>query len=161
VDGKQPIPAPGPLRQTPLGILLARVGKQVDRAFDDALVVAGGNRPVWLTLLAIKTGAGRTQSALADRVGVSGPTLIHHLDRMEEAGLVTRNREPTNRRVQVVALTPAGHEAFLRLRSAAVEFDHRLHEGLTDREVTDLRHVLGRIAKNVGTEPTTEKGESS
>jgi MarR family transcriptional regulator, transcriptional regulator for hemolysin len=70
---------PGPPQRTPIGMLIARVGKQVDRAFDDALADAGGSRPTWLILLAVKTGAGSTQSGIAERVGISGPTLIHHL----------------------------------------------------------------------------------
>ena len=157
MEEKQIIPPPGRPQQMPLGMLLARVGKQLDRAFDDALAEAGGSRPVWLALLAIKTGSGRTQNTLAERVGVSGPTMIHHLDRMEAAGLIARTRDPANRRVQMVSLTPAGEEAFLRLREAAVMFDRRLHDGLTDRDVAELRRVLGRISTNVGAVPTETK----
>src|SRR5215216_6283858 len=83
----------GAPRHLPLGLLIARVGRQVDRAFDDALAAADGSRSSWLILLAVKTGAGGTQAAIAERVGISGPTLIHHLDRLQAAGLITRNRD--------------------------------------------------------------------
>lgn len=145
---------PAAAHPTPLGVLIARVGKQVDRAFDDALIEAGGNRPTWLILLAVKTGAGRTQSAIAQRVGISGPTLIHHLDRLEAAGLVTRTRDTTNRRVQTVTLTASGGRAFVRLREAAAAFDRRLHGGVTDDQVTELRHLLTTVSANIAPEPT-------
>jgi MarR family transcriptional regulator for hemolysin len=42
---------------------------------------------------------------------------------MEAEGLVTRRREPTNRRVHRVELTDAGQALFQRLRGVAVDFD--------------------------------------
>jgi MarR family transcriptional regulator, transcriptional regulator for hemolysin len=145
----------GPARPTPIGELIARIGKRLDRAFDDALAEVGGNRPAWLILLAIKTGAGRTQSAIAERVGISGPTLIHHLDRLESAGLVNRARDTTNRRVLNVTLTTAGERAFLRLREAAAGFDGRLHRGITDEQMSDLRRWLAVIGANIEPESTS------
>jgi len=139
----------GAPRQLPLGLLIARVGKRVDRAFDDALAGAGGSRSSWLILLAVKTGAGGTQAAIAERVGISGPTLIHHLDRLQAAGLITRNRDAANRRVQRVALTASGEQSFLRLREAAVAFDRRLHTGMTDEQINDLRAWLATISANI------------
>ncbi len=44
---------------------------------------------------------------------------------MESAGLVTRRRDPANRRLHLVELTPAGDALFLRLRDAATAFDRR------------------------------------
>jgi MarR family transcriptional regulator for hemolysin len=141
----------------PLGLLIARVGKQVDRAFDDALVKAGGSRSSWLILLAVKTGAAGTQAAIAERVGISGPTLIHHLDRLQAAGLITRNRDAANRRVQRVVMTASGERTFLRLREAAVAFDRRLHTGMTDEQINDLRGRLATISANIDEPaPTSE-----
>jgi MarR family transcriptional regulator for hemolysin len=144
----------GPPREEPIGLVLARTGKAADRAFDDALAAAGGTRPTWLVLLAVKTGAGRTQTGLADRIGISGPTLTHHLDRLETAGLVQRTRDPANRRVQTIALTAAGDALFLRLRNAAVVFDRRLRARLTDSDVAVLRRTLTVLYDNVTAVPS-------
>jgi MarR family transcriptional regulator, transcriptional regulator for hemolysin len=140
---------PGPPAQQPIGILVARTGKALDRAFDDALAAVGGNRPTWLILLAVKSGAGRTQSGIADRIGISGPTVTHHLDRLESAGLVVRTRDPGNRRLQTISLTADGDVLFFRLRDAAVAFDRRLRTGLSDAEMTDLRRLLTALHDNV------------
>ena len=140
---------PGRPRQEPIGILVARTGRAVDRAFDDALAAAGGSRPTWLILLAVKSGAGRTQSGIAERVGISGPTLIHHLDRLETAGLVVRTRDRADRRLQTITLTAAGDALFLRLREAAAGFDCRLRAGVSDAELTELRRLLTALHDNV------------
>lgn len=130
-------------------MLAAQVGKALDRSFDDALAAFGGSRPTWLVLLAIKSGAGHTQSAVADRVGISGPTLVHHLDRLESSGLVVRNRDPANRRLQSITLTGDGDALFLRLRDAAVTFDRRLRAGFGEGDVIELRRMLTTMLTNV------------
>jgi MarR family transcriptional regulator for hemolysin len=132
----------------PIGLQLAQTAKVVSRAFDDALADAGGSRPEWLILLAIKTRAGVSQRELADAVGIQGATLTHHLHAMEAAGLVTRARDPANRRVQYVQLTRAGEEAFLRLREAAMKFDKQLRRGLSERDATAFADVLSRLTTN-------------
>ncbi len=134
----------------PLGVVVAQTAKVLDRAFEQALAKAGGNRPTWLVLLAVTSGAGTLQTVLADRVGISGPTLTHHLDRLEAGGLVRRTRDSQNRRAQSVELTEAGEAMFFRLRDAAVAFDALLRTGLDDAAVASVTEILQRLASNVG-----------
>jgi MarR family transcriptional regulator, transcriptional regulator for hemolysin len=141
------VPAPFPL---PIGLRLTQAARAVERAFDDALGAAGGTLPVWLILLNLKIHKPANQRELADAVGVREATLTHHLNAMDARGLVTRTREASNRRVQVVALTEAGEAAFLRLREAAMAFDATLRAGLADADLETLSTLLGHLAANVG-----------
>ena len=100
-------------------------------------------------LLAVKSGSGRTQSGLAERVGISGPTLTHHLDRMVGAGLVARTPDPANRRAQVITLTSDGETLFAHLRDAAVTFDATARRGLGDADMEQLRRALSVLHDNV------------
>jgi MarR family transcriptional regulator for hemolysin len=134
----------------PIGLDLARTAKTCGRAFDDALAEAGGSQPVWLILISLKTGQHDNQRELAETVGIQGATLTHHLNAMESDGLVTRRRDPANRRVHLVELTDAGEALFHRLRTAAVTFDQRLRTGLSPEEVTELARLLARLRDNVG-----------
>ena len=68
---------------------------------------------------------------------------------MESAGLVTRRRDPANRRVHEVELTPAGDVLFLRQRDAAMAFDQRLRTGLSERDHTEAEALLTRLRANV------------
>jgi MarR family transcriptional regulator, transcriptional regulator for hemolysin len=137
-----------PPRQQPIGLALAGTAKRLSRAFDDTLAEAGGSRPVWLILLALKVQPPQTQRELAAAVGIEGATLTHHLDAMQRAGLVTRERMPENRRVQRVELTEDGERTFLRLRDAAVRFDARIRAGLSDADVDRLRELLETLETN-------------
>ena len=139
---------PRPVHQ-PLGLHLTRVSRIVSRAFDDALADAGGSLPVWLVLISLKSGQLASQRELADAIGIQGATLTHHLDAMESAGLVTRRRDPANRRLHLVELTPAGDALFARMRDAAMAFDERLRAGLSRPEVAQLEVLLARLRDNV------------
>ena len=133
----------------PLGLHLTRVSRTVSRAFDDALAAAGGSLPVWLVMISLKSGQLASQRKLAEAVGVQGATLTHHLNAMESAGLVTRRRDPENRRLHLVELTPAGDALFLRLRDAATAFDQQLRTGLSQDEASQLEILLTRLRDNV------------
>jgi MarR family transcriptional regulator for hemolysin len=74
---------------------------------------------------------------------------------MDARGLVTRTRDPANRRFQVVTMTEAGEAAFLRLRSAAMAFNARLSAGLTGADLDTLAALLSQLAANVGAEAAT------
>ena len=139
---------PRPAR-TPLGLHLTRAARTVSRAFDDALAQAGGSIPVWLVLISLKSQQLRNQRELAEAVGIREATLTHHLNAMDEQGLITRRRDPANRRVHLVELTDAGEAAFERLRGAAGAFDKKLRAGFSDDEVAELETLLSRLAANV------------
>jgi MarR family transcriptional regulator, transcriptional regulator for hemolysin len=133
----------------PVGMNLARTAKLVAQAFDATLVEAGGTLPVWVTLLSIKSRELANQRELAGMIGIQGATLTHHLNAMETQGLLTRRRDPENRRVHQVELTEAGEALFLKLRTAAIAFDKRLRTGLSDDRLAEFAEVLATLRANV------------
>ncbi len=137
----------GPERE-PVGLALARVARTVSRAFDAALAEAGGSLPVWLILVSLKSQGHGNQRQIAEAVGIESATLTHHLNRLETAGLVTRRRDPTNRRVHVVELTDGGETLFNTLLQEVVTFDRQLRAGFSDRELAQLQRLLDRLAAN-------------
>jgi MarR family transcriptional regulator for hemolysin len=137
--------------ETPIGLRLAATAKVVSRAFDEALGAAGGSLPAWLVLISLKSRPLASQRELADAVGIQGATLTHHLNAMESDGLLTRRRDPANRRVHVVELTGRGEAAFHRMRLAAAAFDRRLRTGFDADELTHLGRLLDRLRENAVT----------
>jgi MarR family transcriptional regulator for hemolysin len=135
--------------QVPIGLQLNQAARLVGRAFDDALGEAGGSLPVWLVLLNLKIRRVASQRELADAVGVTAPTLTHHLGAMEADGLLARRRDPENRRNHIIELTELGEQAFVRLRDAAVVFDARLRAGFDAEELRVLGTQLERLSANV------------
>lgn len=137
-------------QSTPIGLQLTRAARAISRAFDGALGAAGGSLPIWLVLVSLKTERGASQRELAATMGIREATLTHHLNAMETAGLLSRRRDPANRRIHLVELTSAGESAFLTLRRAAMTFDAQLRQGVSEQELAELSGLLDRLAANAG-----------
>jgi MarR family transcriptional regulator for hemolysin len=133
----------------PIGLQLATTSKTVSRAFNDVLAEAGGSLPVWLVLSSLKSEDWPTQLELARAVGIEGPTLTRHLDGLEEAGLVVRQRDVQDRRAVRVELTPAGETMFEQLLKAVIAFSRRLTAGIPEEELDRTRRTLARLEENV------------
>jgi MarR family transcriptional regulator, transcriptional regulator for hemolysin len=135
---------------TPIGLKLARTSKTVSQAFNAALASEGGSIPTWLILNSLQGNEWRSQRELARSLGIEGPTLTRQLDGLERAGLVRRLPDPIDRRIQRLEITEAGHAAQQRMLSAVITFNRRLHSGLSEAELAQLRELLDRLVVNVG-----------
>ena len=138
-----------PPRGTPIGLQLARVSKNVGRAFNDALAEVGGSLPVWLILTTLRGEAHPSQQQLARAVGIEGPTLTRHLDQLEAAGLVRRVPHPDDRRAVRVEPTEAGLDLHARMLEVVIAFNRRLTAGLTEDDLARLRGLLETLEANV------------
>jgi MarR family transcriptional regulator for hemolysin len=105
---------------------------------------------MWLVLLHLKINPAANQRELAQAVGVREATVTHHLNTMENDGLLTRRRDPNNRRIHIVELSATGDALFLALRDAAVAFDSRLRQGISEPDLGRFGRLLDRLAGNVG-----------
>jgi MarR family transcriptional regulator for hemolysin len=134
---------------TPIGLQLAHTSKSVSRAFGDALAEVGGSVPTWLILTSLMAESWPAQHQLARALRIEGPTLTRHLDALEDAGLIVRTREPSDRRAVRVELTEAGRTKHAELRQAVIGFNRRLTSGLGEAELEELRGLLARLERNV------------
>ncbi|ALK96115.1 hypothetical protein AB595_28405 [Massilia sp. WF1] len=87
---------------------------------DKQLKHLGIGQAGWMTIAMVAKCTGPlSQRALADLVGVEGPSMVSMLDRLEREGLVTRAPSPTDRRVKLVHLTEAGTTLYQQVRAQA------------------------------------------
>jgi DNA-binding MarR family transcriptional regulator len=64
----------------------------------------------YVVLGALDGSPARTQAALALAIGADKTRIIATLDDLQRAGLITREPDPADRRVRLLAITPAGGE---------------------------------------------------
>jgi len=91
-----------------------------------------------------KTLEGMTLSDLSKRMMVSNGNLTSLVDRLVASGHIERRVSETDRRAQIVNLTPAGRKEF---RAMAAEHEAWIAEilgGLTQREQKDLMRLLAK-----------------
>jgi MarR family transcriptional regulator for hemolysin len=90
---------------------------------DARLKDLGVGQSGWLTIAMIaKSKTELSQRALADLLGVEGPSVVAMIDRLEKAGLVQREPSPLDRRVKLVHLTDAGRTLYAKVRKEADAF---------------------------------------
>ena len=139
----------GPPAQPPIGLQLSRTARVVTNAFERAMAEAGGSASAWQVLVLVRAGQWGTQAEMARAMGITGATLTHHLNALEDQGLVRRWREAGNRRVQQVALTEAGEALFDRLRGVAMAHDEHLRSTLSAKEAEQLGRLLDKVRAGV------------
>lgn len=135
-----------------LGFLLvdsARLYRaRMDRAFEQAGLglTAGEAR----TLAYVNFHPELWQSALAEKMSVEPMTLVGFLDRLEGAGLVTREPDPRDRRAKIVRLTEAAAPYLERIRAAGILPRAEATEGFSDEECAVFADLLARMRANLG-----------
>ncbi len=75
------------------------------------------------------------------------PDITRLVDRLEDAGLVTRCRTAEDRRVVLVKITPAGLELLGRLDQPVLDLHRRLLGHLSRAELAELNRLLVKARK--------------
>ncbi|MFC0029010.1 MarR family winged helix-turn-helix transcriptional regulator [Micromonospora chaiyaphumensis] len=98
-------------------------------------------------------------SELADRMLWSRSRLSHHLARMQQRGLVTREEHPSDGRGSIVVLTPAGRAAIEAAAPGHVAAVRRhLIDLLTPEEIDALAALTQRVVDRLSGRPTATEG---
>lgn len=136
-----------------VGRLLALTAKAVRARFEAELAADGASLATYVVLHDAVAATGLSQRELAERIGLEGPTLTRHLDRMEAEDLIVRRRDPHDRRVWRIEPTAAGRRLYERLRRTADRLERTLTSGLEAAEIQALRDLLTRLRENMEEEP--------
>ncbi len=109
----------------------------------------GMSQATWRTLFWLERhGEGITQRALAEYMGIEGPTLVRLLDNLERSGLVERRPSPTDRRANTLHLTSKARPVLKTINRIADELRAEFLEGLDDEALRITRDVMLRMAEN-------------
>ncbi|MGW5958997.1 MarR family winged helix-turn-helix transcriptional regulator [Methylorubrum thiocyanatum] len=93
-------------------------GRQWRRLANSTTDAHGVSEAKALPLVLIgRLGGEPRQNALAEAVGIEGPSLVRLLDQLEAAGLVARKEDPTDRRAKVLSLTDTGRSVVARIEA--------------------------------------------
>ena len=98
--------------------------------------------PLWLIYT---LGEGLRQRALADHLGLEGQSLVRLLDQLEEAELVVRRDDPTDRRAKALYLTDAGRKLAEQAEVVVKGIRRRLLEGVSPDQLAIVDRVLEQV----------------
>ena len=135
-----PSRAPRPTILLDLFVTFQRSAQAVDRAFAEQKL----DVPDFAILSTIGVEGPETATVLARRLGMSQRTALFRVRRLEDAGLVVRERSEDDRRAIRLSLSPAGEELRAASAPAFRGLIARLEERLDDPEaVGEALRALG------------------
>src|SRR5438132_2254384 len=131
------------------GMLLAKIGRVVERWFSEAL------KPSELTpkhvgvLLQVRAQP-TSQQALCESIGVDASKLVAVLNDLEDEGMIVRRRDPADRRRHIVEVSKEGRALVAAGERALAQVEERLFADLDDGERVQLRRLLAKVADSTG-----------
>jgi DNA-binding MarR family transcriptional regulator len=132
-----------------LGFLMSDVSRLMRRRFDERARSSGATGPQWRTLKILERREGLNQGQLAELLEVEPITCCRMIDRLEEAGLVERRRDPNDRRAWLIFLTDKARPVLDELRVIARDMIEQALQGLDARQRTELIESLNTIRSNM------------
>lgn len=132
-----------------LWIALARCYSTFARAVAVKVAEYGLTTPQFGILEALHHLGPLSLGELADKLLVTGGNITYVMDRLEEQGLVYRERSPADRRVIEAKLTPEGKDLIQGCFPGHATFIESLVEALDREERREMRRLLKKLGRSV------------
>jgi DNA-binding MarR family transcriptional regulator len=124
-----------------LGYRIKLLSMLLSRTFQERLEPYGLTPFHWVVLCCLWQEDGLATSSIGERLQQVGGTLTGVLDRMEERGLVRRERDMRDRRIWRIWLTQAGKDLEEVLPPIALEIREQAMAGMSESE----RELFSRL----------------
>ena len=118
------------------------------KAFDRLAVGLGVTRAQWKVLFKLSRKPGLRQVELADMLELEPITLCRIVDRLEEAGLVERTRDPDDRRAWRLHVTAKAQPLIEKLHAVGAELVDQAFAGIDPTDIETARKVLAQAREN-------------
>ncbi len=140
--------SPGAEDAFAIGPLIGRVRSVMLSKLDAELQPFGMTGMQFAILKNVAEGAAETAADLCRLMHYDTGSMTRMVDRLEEKGLIRRERSKDDRRVVSLRITGVGRTVLPRLRDSAVSVIQRMLAGFSAAEVNDLQVLLGRMIEN-------------
>ena len=131
-----------------VGYLMGRARASLLSSLDAQLARFGLSAMQYAVLKHLSEGRARTAADLCRLMSHDTGAMTRILDRLEEKGLLRRERCREDRRVVYLRVAPAGRTQLPRLRAAGSRVLEDHLAGFEAAEVENLRSYLGRMIEN-------------
>ncbi|MCX5398038.1 MarR family winged helix-turn-helix transcriptional regulator [Streptomyces sp. NBC_00102] len=131
---------------------LGRLNRRMNVAYGRQLAALGISNAEWevlKTLVLVGSPYRLGPGELAKRLGLTPAAMTHRIDRMAAEGLVTRDRDESNRVRVIVEVTDEGRAKWLEAMRMATVFEEDVLQDLSGDERGVLSELLFRLLRRV------------
>ena len=137
-------------RDDSVGYLINGVRALFIARMDTRLAEQGITGTQWGTMMSLVQGGARTAAESSCQLGCDTGAMTRMLDRLEEKGLVRRERSSGDRRVVHVLPTEAGVDMTRQAMPLVVNTLNELLAGFCPEEIELVKSFLRRMQANLG-----------
>ncbi|AGB24383.1 transcriptional regulator [Mycobacterium sp. JS623] len=141
-----------------VAFLLSQLGHRSASVFADLIASIDLTAPHSGILRAIAAEPGRSQQALSGQLGLLPSRVVAYVDDLEDRGYVERRRNPDDRRLHALYLTPAGKKVMGKIGELARQHEKLMTAGLDTKQRDMLRELLSVVADHQGLTPHVHPG---
>lgn len=127
---------------------IGETGHVLRKAFDRLAVGLGVTRAQWKVLFRLTRTPGLRQVELAEMLELEPITLCRIVDRLEEAGLVERARDPDDRRAWRLHVTAQAAPLVEKLQAIGAELVDQAFAGIDPKDIETTRKVLAQARES-------------
>lgn len=131
-----------------IGFLISSINRQLKPLFDERLCSEGIGYGMWFFLRVLWEKDDVSQRELADRAGMSAPTALEAIRKLEQLKLISLKPNKQDKRRLRISLTAKGKNLEKRLVAQVDELNALALKGFSPEEVTHLRELLARVRAN-------------
>ena len=132
-----------------VGFLIWDANRAMNREFSNRIAQHGVSLGLWPFLRALWERDGLSQRELSEKVRMKGPTTVAALNKLEERGLVRREKNKKDARKINVYLTPAGRKVYRKVIPEVEAVNRQCLEMLTESDQAEFKDMIKRIRNNV------------
>ena len=129
------------------GFLLAQLGRAVTRQYRCAMSPIGLKPRETQALLRLSDNGAMSQQALGAALDIDASNLVALLNDLEADSLISRRRDPHDRRRHVVEVSKRGTKLVDEVERAAAEVEDQFFAALDEDERVALQALLARVAQ--------------
>ena len=129
---------------------VVETARLIRREANKRAAILGATKAQWRVLARLhRGGGGLRQIELADALDVEPITLCRMIDRLEEAGLVERRRDESDRRAWRIHLTEAAAPVLAKLEEMGIAFNADMLAGISKADRETVLRILGQMRDNL------------
>lgn len=134
-----------------IAFLCSDIGRLFRKRFGELARQSGPTGAQWRALLVVQRYPGINQGMLAEHLDVEPITACRMVDRLEQAKLIERRRDPNDRRAWALFLTEAAVPTVSELKATGARLLDWVTSDLTEQEVETLSRCLSKIRDKIVT----------
>ncbi len=127
--------------------LLRTTWNAVVKMYNDEAAQFDSTMVVGFTLLSIDPKEGSPSMSLGPKMGIEPTSLSRTITKLENAGLIVREANQSDKRHVIIKLTKKGLEMRNVSKNYVLDFQRKVNELLSEKELNQLMKSLNKIQK--------------